>query len=118
VLFGEGGKVGPDLTGADRKNREYLLTQVIDPSAVIRPEYVAYSVQTRDGRTLVGVMAESTPDAVTLVDAKAQRTVIARDRIDVMKASPTSLMPEKLLDALTDQQICDLFSYLSGDGGP
>ena len=38
------------------------------------------------------------------------------DRIDVLKASPTSLMPEKILDALDDQQICDLFSYLQGDG--
>jgi putative membrane-bound dehydrogenase-like protein len=116
TLFGDGGKVGPDLTGGDRKNREYLLTQIVDPSAVIRPEFMAYAVETKDGRSLVGLIVESTPDAVTVVDAKAQKTTIARDRIDVLKASPTSLMPEKLLDTMDDQQICDLFSYLQGDG--
>src|SRR5207248_1603243 len=41
VLFGEGNKVGPELTGADRKNLDLLLMNIIDPSAVIRPEYVA-----------------------------------------------------------------------------
>jgi putative membrane-bound dehydrogenase-like protein len=116
TLFGEGNKVGPDLTGADRKNREWLITQVVDPSSVIRQEYVAYNVTTTDGRVLTGLLAESTPQSVTLLDAKNQRTVLARDRIDEMTASPVSLMPEKILDPLDDQQICDLFSYLQGDG--
>jgi putative membrane-bound dehydrogenase-like protein len=115
-LFGEGNKVGPDLTGADRKNREWLITQVVDPSSVIRQEYVAYNVTTTDGRSLTGLLAESTPQAVTLLDGKNERTVIARDKIEELTPSPVSLMPEKLLDPLDDQQICDLFSYLQGDG--
>ena len=118
TLFGEGGKIGPDLTGADRKNRDWLLTQIVDPSAVIRPEFLAYVVNVKDGRTLTGLMVESTPDAVTLVDAKNVRSVIRRDQIDDLKASPVSLMPEKILDALEDRQLCDLFGYLQGDGPP
>ena len=116
TLFGEGGKVGPDLTGADRKNRDWLLTQIVDPSAVIRPEFLAYVVNVKDGRTLTGLMVESTPDTVTLVDAKNVRSVVRRDLIDELKASPVSLMPEKILDALEDQQLRDLFGYLQGDG--
>jgi putative membrane-bound dehydrogenase-like protein len=114
TLFGEGNPVGPDLTSADRANRDYLLTQVIDPSAVIRPEYVAYTVETRDGRSLTGLVAESTPTTITLVDGKSGRTVLPRARIEQMTPSPVSLMPEKLLDGLTDQELRDLFSYLQG----
>src|SRR5207247_11267177 len=55
TLFGEGNKVGPELTGADRKNREYLITQIVDPSAVIRQEYVAFVVNTKHGRSLPGL---------------------------------------------------------------
>ncbi len=116
TLFGEGGKIGPDLTGADRKNRDWLLTQIVDPSAVIRQEYLAYIVNTKDGRTLNGLMVEQTPETVTLVDAKNVRTVLRRDQIDDLKASPISLMPEKLLEPLDEQQLRDLFAYLQGDG--
>ena len=112
TLFGEGNKVGPDLTGADRKNRDFLLTSIVDPSAYIRPEFVAYVVNLKDGRALTGLMAESSPKAITLLDDKNERTVIARDKIDDLAASPVSLMPEKILDPLSEQEIRDLFAYL------
>jgi putative heme-binding domain-containing protein len=116
TLFGAGNKIGPDLTGADRKNRDFLLTNIIDPSALIRPEYLAYDAETTDGRRLTGLIVESSPRAVTLVDAKNERTVLARERIESLEASPVSLMPEKLLDPLTDQEVRDLFSYLQSEG--
>src|SRR5262249_1684284 len=117
TLFGEGNKIGPDLTGTDRKNREFIITSIVDPSAVIRNEYVAYIVETKGGRLLTGLMAESTPKTITLLDEKNERTLIAREDIEEIKPSPQSLMPEKILDPLDDQQIRDLFSYLEG-GGP
>jgi putative membrane-bound dehydrogenase-like protein len=115
TLFGDGNKVGPDLTGADRKNREYLITQIVDPSAVIRAEYQAFNVETKDGRSLFGLVAESSPSAVTLVDSKNERFVIARSKIEEMTPSTTSLMPEKILDPLSDQELCDLFTFLQGN---
>ena len=115
TLFGEGNKIGPDLTSADRKNREYLITQIVDPSAVIRAEYQAFTVETKDGRSLFGLIVESTPGAVTLVDSKNERTVLARSKIEEMTSSATSLMPEKILDPLSDEELCDLFSYLQGE---
>jgi putative heme-binding domain-containing protein len=116
TLFGEGAKVGPDLTGADRKNRPYMLTQIVDPSAVIRPEYQAFNVEMKDGRSLFGLVAESTPGAVTLVDGKNEHTVLAREKIEQMTPSPLSLMPDKLLDGLSDEEVRDLFRYLESDG--
>jgi putative membrane-bound dehydrogenase-like protein len=118
TLFGEGNKVGPELTGADRKNRDFLLTSIVDPSAYIRPEFVAYVVNLKDGRALTGLVAESSPRAITLLNDKNERTVIAREKIDDMVASAVSLMPEKILDPLSEQEIRDLFAYLQGNGQP
>ena len=58
-LFGEGEKIGPDLTAVDRKNLDVLLQNVIDPSAVIREGYQQYIVATVDGRVLSGLLAEN-----------------------------------------------------------
>jgi putative heme-binding domain-containing protein len=118
TLFNDGAKTGPELTGFDRKNTQFLLTHVIDPSAIIRPEYIAYDVVTTDGRTLFGLLADPTPTAVTLIDVKSERTVIPRPKIESMEPSAVSLMPEKLLDQFTDQQIRDLFAYLQRDEPP
>jgi putative heme-binding domain-containing protein len=118
-LFGKGdSSVGPDLTHANRQDRDYLLASIVDPSAVVRKEYLAYIVQTSDGRFLTGLIADQTPSAVTLLDAKNQRTKIGRDKIESMQESPVSLMPENLLKELKPQELRDLFSYLQSDKPP
>ena len=116
-LFGEGGKVGPDLTTADRKNRGYLLAQVVDPSGYVRPEFVSYKVDTLDGRTLTG-LAKEAGGAVAItnvIDNKEQTTVIPKADVDDMRPSPVSLMPEKLLDGISNDEVRDLFAYLMAD---
>jgi putative membrane-bound dehydrogenase-like protein len=115
TLFGEGNKIGPDLTGEDRRNRSFLVTSIVDPSAYIRPEYMAHNLTAADGRVLIGLIVESSPKAVTLLDAKNERTVIAREKIESLESSSVSLMPDNILDPLDDQQIRDLFSYLQAD---
>ena len=111
-LFAEGESIGPELTHANRKDRNYLLVSAVDPSAVIRKEYLTYVVQTTDGRTLTGLIVGQTPGAVTLLDGKNQRTTVGRDKIDSIRESPVSLMPEGLLKELKPQELRDLFSYL------
>jgi putative membrane-bound dehydrogenase-like protein len=115
TLFGEGGKVGPDLTTSDRKNRDYLLTHIVDPSLYIRPEFMAYNVTTLDGRRLTGLVEGPTDSSVTLVNVienKPVMTTVSKKDIDEMLPSAVSLMPEKLLDTLEYQEIRDLFAYL------
>jgi putative membrane-bound dehydrogenase-like protein len=116
TLFGQGAKIGPDLTGADRKNRDLLIADIVDPSAIIRKEFIAYVAVTKSGRVLNGLIAESTPKTITLLGPKNERTVLDRDDLEELAPSPQSLMPEKILDELQDQDIRDLFSYLQGDG--
>ena len=111
-LFGEGNHVGPELTKANRNDRDALLTNIVDPSSVIRKEYASYVLATTAGQVLTGVIAEQDAASVTLLDAKNQRRRVPRDEIDELAESPVSLMPEKLLEQLTPQQLRDLFAYL------
>jgi len=117
-LFGEGGAVGPDLTHANRADRNYLLVSIVDPSSVIRREYVSYRLEAKDGRVLTGVIAEQTPARVTLLDAKGERTDVPRGEIESLDESPVSLMPDDLLKGLKPQELRDLFAYLQATGPP
>jgi putative heme-binding domain-containing protein len=118
ALFGEGEKIGPDLTGADRGSLDFLLTSLVDPSALIRKEYEAQTVAMDDGRVLHGLVTDETATSFTLVDSNRQKTVVAREHVEAAKASPVSLMPEGLLDKLAEEQIRDLFKYLQSSGPP
>ncbi len=111
-LFDEGNRIGPDLTHANRKDRDYLLVSIVDPSAVIRREYLSYVVHLRDGRVLTGLIVEQTAGSITLVNAMNQRTTVPREQVEVLEESPVSLMPENLLKDLKPQELRDLFSYL------
>lgn len=119
-LFGEGGKVGPDLTAADRKNRGYMLTHIVDPSGYIRPEYVSYKVDTIDGRTLTGLLSEANErvTVTNVVDNEVRQVELPKADIEEMNASPVSLMPEKLLDSLSENEVRDLFAYLMAENPP
>src|SRR5207302_1093394 len=108
-LFGEGTAVGPDLTHANRHDRDYLLLSLVDPSAVIRKEYLMHIVAMHDGRLLSGLLAEQSPQTITLLAAKGERTVVARDNIDQIRESPVSLMPDDLLKDIKPQGLRDLF---------
>ena len=118
TLFGEGNKVGPDLTSADRKNRDALLINILDPSGTIRPEYVSQTALLIDGRVLTGLVSESGSGQLTFVDAKNQKVTVARNEIEEIKPADQSLMPDRLLETLTPQEVRDLFRYLQSDAPP
>ncbi len=114
-LFGEGNQVGPDLTHANRKNVDELLATIVNPSAVIRKEFLSFLLHTADGRVLTGLLVDQTPSTVTLLTAKNEHIAIARDQIETLVESPTSLMPENLLGPLKPQELRDLFAYLQSE---
>lgn len=111
-LFGEGNEIGPDLTGTSRGDVSVLLANIVDPSAVVRREYLNYVVVTDSGLVLTGLMAEHDAGSITILDAKNRRVAIPRDEIVEFRESPLSLMPERLLEQLTPQERRDLIAYL------
>jgi putative membrane-bound dehydrogenase-like protein len=114
TLNGKGGKIAPDLTGYERDNLDFMLPAVIDPSLGIREEYTGFTLNTKDGQSLTGFVADQNERSVTLLDLAGNRVSIAREQIESLQASHTSLMPEGLLDALDAKQVRDLFAYVMG----
>jgi putative membrane-bound dehydrogenase-like protein len=116
-LFGQGETIGPELTGADRGNLDFLLTSLVDPSASIRKEYQSQTLGLADGRILDGLVVEENDQTVTLINVNRQRTTVPRSQVEEQKPSDVSLMPEGLLEKLSEPQIRDLFRYLQSAGG-
>jgi len=112
-LFGEGGSTAPDLTGYERKNLNFWLPGIIDPSLEIREGYANYVAQTKDGRVLIGIISEQNSLSVVLRDAANQTTTLPRDEISSLNALPVSPMPPGLLDGMSNRQLKDLFAFLS-----
>ncbi|MEO9003618.1 MAG: hypothetical protein ABI288_02725, partial [Ginsengibacter sp.] len=113
-LYNEGGNIGPDLTGYERSNLSTLLINIVDPNADIREGYEVQRIVTTDGRTLEGRIVNRNGGNVTFQPPFGGREItLGADQIKEIKARPTSIMPERLLDKMTDQQLRDLFSYIT-----
>ena len=112
-LFGTGGQVGPELTGSNRADLDYLLGNIYDPSALIGKDYQATIVATEDGRVLTGIIRAEDKDAITLATANETLT-IPKDQVAERRLSESSMMPEGLWDTLADHEVRSLISYLAG----
>jgi putative membrane-bound dehydrogenase-like protein len=111
MLYGAGGNLGPDLTGSNRANLDYILNQIVNPSEVMNEAYQLVTVATRDGRTLAGNVAAEDERQLTL-RLVGQDTTIAKSDIVSREKSPVSLMPEGLLKSLSNDEVRDLIAYL------
>jgi putative heme-binding domain-containing protein len=111
LLYGEGGKLGPDLTGSGRAQLDYLLENVVDPSAVVSAEYRMTNLMLKDGRTLSGVVAATSEKTLTLRQLTEEIT-LPRSAIKKRQDFSQSIMPEGLLTNLSDEQVRDLIAYL------
>jgi putative heme-binding domain-containing protein len=114
VLFDEGAKIGPELTGSNRGELDYILNNVIDPNAIIGQDYQLTTIEMNDGRTAAGIVQRETPAAVTLVNM-AETVTLARDSIKKLERLPVSLMPPGLLQTLQENEVADLVAYLKSD---
>jgi putative heme-binding domain-containing protein len=115
TLFGSGAKIGPDITGSQRANLDYLLTNLIDPSAVMAKEYQPWVVRLGDGRVVTGLKKGESKDAMTLETAN-ERIVVAKVDIDESRQSEKSLMPDDQLVAMSPYEVRSLVAYLSAGG--
>jgi putative membrane-bound dehydrogenase-like protein len=111
TLYGVGGKVGPDITGANRADLNYLLENIFDPSAVIPKEYAATKLDLVDGRVVTGIIKEETKATLTVVTANETLTVPTAD-VDRRSTSPLSMMPDDLTKQLAERELRALVAYL------
>ncbi|PHR98623.1 MAG: dehydrogenase [Blastopirellula sp.] len=109
-LFGTGGEIGPDITGANRDNLTYLLDNIIDPSALVAKQFRMSIVELEDGRILTGVVSDL-GKTYSLQTAK-EKLVFPKSEVTQIKASTLSLMPDGLLEKMSEDEIANLIAYL------
>ena len=114
TLFGEGRMVGPDLTGAQRTDLDYVLINVMDPSALVGHAYRVTIVELKDGRVINGIVKAEDASTLTLQTA-TDRIVVATQDIEERQQQSVSMMPEGLLNRLSIQDVRDLVKYLNSE---
>jgi putative membrane-bound dehydrogenase-like protein len=116
-LYGEGGDLGPDLTGSGRHNLDYLLEHILFPNAVVPADFRQTTLELRDGRILSGVVTGRTQQAITL-SMIGETVTLGRSDIETEDISELSMMPEGLIEALTETEVRDLMAYLMSTAPP
>ena len=111
VLYGKGGKIGPDLTGSNRADLNYILLNMLDPSGDIPEAYQLVTVTKNDGQIIAGTVSDEDHQRLILNSIGLQNTVLKSD-IKERATSPYSMMPEGLLLTLPDKDVIDLVKYL------
>ena len=111
VLNGEGGRIGPELTGSNRDNLDYLLQNIGDPGSVVAKDYQLTTLTMKDARVLAGFIRSKNDRTLTLQTLAESITVPLSD-IDQTEIAPISLMPEGLLESLNTNDLRDIIGYL------
>jgi putative heme-binding domain-containing protein len=111
-LFDQGGAIGPELTGSQRTNLDYVLENLLDPSAIVPFDYRVTILETKDGRFLTGIIKQE-DDRTLTVQTQNDAVVIPKNEIESRNQSSLSLMPDGLLDKMTNEELRDLLAYLA-----
>jgi putative membrane-bound dehydrogenase-like protein len=115
TLFGTGAQIGPELTGANRSNLDYLLSNVLDPSAVLAKEYQPNIIETDSGRIITGIIKRKEAGAL-VVQTATESVTIPESEIVENTPSPLSMMPEDQLKPFSPHEVRSLFAYLGSPG--
>ena len=111
VMYGEGGKIGPELTGSNRADTDYILLNILDPNYDVPEGYRMVTITGKDGRVYAGNVTEE-DNAKVVLTMVGQTSVISKADIKTRLVSKISLMPEGLLLTLKDKEFLDLIKYL------
>ena len=115
ALFGEGSQIGPELTTANRQDKDYLLISLVDPNSVIRKEYMSVVVRTTSGQIFTGLPKERSEAALVMINAQGEKQTIVNSEIEELRESAISLMPDNLYLQLKPAELRDLFAYLQSN---
>ena len=109
---GQGYNVGPNLAALSDKTSADWLLAILDPNAVVEPRYLAYEIETKDDRSLNGIVSAETATTLTLIQGGGAQETILRSDLASMRASGLSLMPEGLEQAIAPPDMADLIAFL------
>jgi putative heme-binding domain-containing protein len=115
TLFDDGARIGPELTGSQRANADYILTKLLDPNAVVARDYQLTLILTKSGRTVSGIIKEDN-DKILVLQTANEVIRVAKTDVEEQTRLPQSMMPEGLLTDRSDVEVRDLLAYLAGSG--
>lgn len=110
-MYGEGGILGPDLTGSNRANREYILLNIVDPNFDVPDGYKMIILKTINNRVLAGTIAEEDEQKVVLKSVTGKE-IISKDEIKDRQKLAISMMPEGILETISKNDFYALIKYL------
>ena len=110
---GRGADIGPDLSLVGRTDRRWIVESILQPAATVAPHYQPWKVDTLDGRSRTGQLLRTYLDETTYVDAKGEQFKVSAAEVAEANLTRGSIMPDGLVDALTDQELRDLVAYLA-----
>ena len=116
VHSGEGTNIGPELTGMAVHPKEELLIHILDPNRSVEGNYRQYTVVTRKGKILTGLLASENRNALEIYDAEGAKHIVLREDLKRLVSSKLSLMPEGFEKQVSAQGIGDLLEFLTQRG--
>jgi putative membrane-bound dehydrogenase-like protein len=114
TLDGRGNDVGPDLTTIGRMEPRRIMESLLQPSATVAPQHQAYTLVMKDGRTLTGTLVRTYLDTYTYLSPEGKQFEVKTYDVEETAPAKKSLMPEGLLNQLSDQEVRDLVAFLLG----
>jgi hypothetical protein len=109
---GRGTDLGPDLSTIGRTERRGILESILQPSNQVAPSYQTWRIEMADGKVYTAMLVNTEQDIYTYLDAKGHQFKVNTRDVMETRPLPTSIMPDGLADALTDQELRDLLAYL------
>ncbi|MBL9134177.1 MAG: c-type cytochrome, partial [Verrucomicrobiaceae bacterium] len=109
-----GPAVGPDLITVKTKGREALLEAILMPHKEVASQFIAYTVNTKDGQTLAGIITNDTASSMTIKMMGGLEKTLQRSEIKGSSSTGQSLMPEGLETGMTVEDMADLLSFIEG----
>jgi putative membrane-bound dehydrogenase-like protein len=110
---GKGIGIGPDLVGiAKRRDAKYVITSILDPSQYIVEGFQQTSIQTKDGRTLFGMVQKETAQSIEIFLLTGQRVVVKADQVAKRTDAKLSGMPASFAHTLNAKDVADLTKYI------
>ena len=109
---GQGQALGPDLAAVRAGGKEKLLVNILDPNREVAPNYLSYLVETKDGESLLGIIASETGASLTLRQTEGKETVVLRSNLMRLQSQGLSAMPEGLEAGLSAQDVADLLEFI------
>jgi putative heme-binding domain-containing protein len=111
-MYGNGGNIGPELTGSNRANLDYFLFNVLNPSGEIQDDYKLVVITTRDGRTYSGNVIAENDRQVSMRIVGKDVSKINKSEIQSREVMPSSLMPVGILETIQENEVLDLVKYM------